>query len=356
MKLVKWKDNPILSPTDDKWQNFQTFNAGAILIDDTIHIFYRAIGEDFISRIGYAKSKDGINIEERSSSPVFEHSYPSPFNNNRNLIPNSGGSRYGAEDPRVVRVNNERKIYMTYNFYDGYNIGVMLTEISIKDLKIRNWRWKNPLLLSPMNGIHKNWVIFPEKIGKRYAILHTISPEVDIEYLKNLRCPEDIESYHCPLPKFGWEMCVKGAAAPPMKTKEGWLLLFHAIGKDGYYKIGAMLLDKKNPTEIISCSNGPILEPKENYEFSGIKPGVVYTTGAVIKNSKLLVYYGASDTYLCVAYANIDEFVESLLEERGCYYDEDVSKKIQRKPCFRTRPSQSLGKRSCIQWMPGEEK
>ncbi len=81
------------------------------------------------------------------------------------------------------------------------------------------------------------------------------------------------------------------------------------------YKVGAMLLDLNDPTKILCRSKEPILEPNEFYENVGFKPGIVYMTGAVIKDGLLLVYYGGADSYVCAASAPFEEFVEALIKE-----------------------------------------
>ncbi|MDP3004338.1 MAG: hypothetical protein Q8N43_02440, partial [Candidatus Azambacteria bacterium] len=108
----------------------------------------------------------------------------------------------------------------------------------------------------------------------------------------------------------------RGAGAPPLKTKYGWLLFYHAMDNDwSKYKVGAMLLDLNDPTKILYRAKEPVLEPEEIYENNGYKPGIVYISGAVIKDGDLLVYYGCSDSYVSVAYANLDDFLEALKKE-----------------------------------------
>lgn len=314
-RLVRWKGNPIISPTGNSWENMQTFNPGVVLLDGRIHILYRAIGGDWVSRLGYASSSDGFNIDERLPHPVYEHRWPSPFPSSSFNAPEdyiSGGGAFGVEDPRLVKMKGEDKVYMTYTFYDGRNIGIMLTSIRVDDFLEKRWNWKPPILISPPDQPHKNWVLFPEKIDDRYVILHTLSPDIGIAYLDSLDTPGPIQSYYRPVPRDTWDRVVRGAAAPPIRTDPGWLLLYHATTDDGYYRVGAMILDLDDPTKVLYRARAPLLGPKESYEFSGFKPGVTYVTGAVVKDSLLLVYYGAADTHVCVAYTSLDELIDYL--------------------------------------------
>lgn len=74
LQLVRAEENPIIEPRPEHdWEAWQTFNPGIILLEGKVHFLYRAIGQDGISRLGYAASQDGFKIDERLSSPVYEH-------------------------------------------------------------------------------------------------------------------------------------------------------------------------------------------------------------------------------------------------------------------------------------------
>ncbi|MBI2591424.1 MAG: hypothetical protein HYW34_01980, partial [Candidatus Brennerbacteria bacterium] len=200
----------------------------------------------------------------------------------------------------------------------GLRVG--LTSIKLNDFLKKKWRWSPPVLLSPPGETHKNWVIFPEKIKGKYAILHSISPEIQVAYFNELKFKpgQYIKSSHNGVyRKNCWDSWMRGAGPPPVKTKYGWLIFYHAINErdPGKYKIGAMLLDLYDPSKVICRLKEPILEPDEAYENNGFKSGVIYASGAVVKNKTLFFYFGASDNYVCVAYAGFDEFVESLRKE-----------------------------------------
>ena len=205
---------------------------------------------------------------------------------------------------------------MTYTACDG-GLGVALTSIKIDDFLNKRWNWSIPKLISKPGEVHKNWVIFPEKIRGKYAILHSIATEISIDYRDSLNFKEGefIESHYDGATKEkNWERWIKGVGPPPIKTNKGWLIFYHAIDSDsGKYKIGALLLDLKHPTRIICRSRYPVLEPSEDYENNGAKPGIVYVTGAVVKNGSLLIYYGAADNYVGVAYTNLNKFLNRLL-------------------------------------------
>ncbi|MEI7891393.1 MAG: hypothetical protein WCI36_05515 [bacterium] len=315
-KLKKHHANPILKPQGkNSWENDATFNPAAIFLDNKIHLLYRAIGQDGISTIGYASSTDGVTIGERLESPIFSLAkYPKITIGGSDYV--SGGSWAGCEDPRITKIG--KRIYMTYVLFDGANPpGVGLTSISVSDFLNKVWKWKKPKLISKHGEIQKNWMLFPEKIKGKYAILHSITPKISIEYVDSLeKGGIEIESGKKPgIDEHRWDNIVRGAGSPPLWTKHGWLVLYHAMDKrdPNKYKVGAMLLDHDDPTKILHRCKHPILEPVESYENEGAKSGVVYVCGAVIKDDKLLVYYGGADSVVCVASEDLDAFLKDMM-------------------------------------------
>lgn len=321
--------NPILSPLPHSdWETRGTFNPAAIDDDENrIHLLYRAIGDNGLSNIGHASSPDGVSFDRRSSFPVYQPakeekvadnkkpSGPSEYNP---TLYTSGGGWGGHEDPRAVRIGD--RVYMTYTAFQGWeSVRIALTSISLKDLKRERWNWRKPLLLSPPNEVHKNWMLFPEKINGRYAILHGISPQVLVDYVDNIDNPYPGQYIKSKAPKGGrqthWDNWMRGAGAPPIKTNIGWLLLYHAMDRKdpNKYKLGAMILDIDNPTKIIYRSPEPILYPEMFYE-NDEKPGVVYASGAIVKNGDLLIYYGGGDKYVCVAQTPLQPLLDWLME------------------------------------------
>ncbi len=297
--------NPILNPIPEHlWETKGTFNAATIFLEGKVHLLYRAIGEKGNSVLGYATSKEGVNIDERLDYPVYSHKFMS-------------GDGYGScEDPRLTKLDD--KLYMTYTAFNECNPpSVVLSSINVKDFLEKKWKWEKPTLLSPPGEIHKNWVIFPEKINGKYAILHSISPKIQIDYFDSLEfknCPH-IKSFHCfASRKNCWDNMVKGAGPPPINTEAGWLVIYHAINKQdpSRYKLGAMILDHDNPTKIMYRSSYPILEPDAKYENEGFKAGIVYACGAIVIDKQLFIYYGGADTVTCVATINLNQFLNKL--------------------------------------------
>ena len=324
--IQKHEGNPIIEPRPDHfWEMKATFNPAALHTDGRVHLLYRAIGGDDMSTLGYAVSDDGIMIAERPDKFAFKHeskgATPLTSVPKINYL-SGGGSAGGAEDPRLMLMEEEDKIYLTYTAFDGWgSVRIALATISKEDFVNQQWRWSSPVFLSPKGEIHKNWVLFPEKINGKYAILHSISPRISIEYVDDLADFENDERsikshYDKRSNSLEWDNWVRGAGPPPIRTRIGWLLFYHAmdIRDPNRYKLGAMILDVKDPTRILYRSRMPVLEPEEWYENSGWKSGVVYSCGAVVKNGDLYVYYGGADSVVCVAMANLDYFLEELVQ------------------------------------------
>jgi predicted GH43/DUF377 family glycosyl hydrolase len=326
-KVKRHHANPVMSPrAHQEWEIRGTFNPAAVEDDEgNVHLLYRALGENGLSNIGHASSKDGINIDSRSSFPVYQPAIEERITRNAENPPiyhpaiyTSGGGWGGYEDPRTVKIGN--RVYMTYTAFQGWeSVRIGLTSIDVGDLRKHRWNWRKPRLISPLNEVHKNWVLFPEKINGKYAILHGLVPKILIDYVDDLDAPiRPIKSMRPqgiqPGREAFWDNLVRGAGPPPIRTEKGWLLLYHGLDKREYhrYKLGAMLLDLDDPTKILYRSPEPILEPDMHYE-NDWKPGIVYASGALVRNGQLMIYYGGGDKHACVAQTPLNELLDWLV-------------------------------------------
>ena len=327
--------NPILAPQNENhWESFNVFNPATIYEAGKVHIFYRAQGYDYVSTVGYASSKDGITVDERLDKPIFtpQHHLKSKKHRQPNLDPfSSGGGFGGCEDPRVTIIDD--RLYMVYVANDGNLPRLALTSISVKDFLAKRWFWETPVLISPPGVVDKSGCILPEKINGKYVIFHRIFPNILIDFVDSL----DFKGYtwlkgefSIDIRKNKWDSLKIGIGAPPIKTKDGWLLIYYDVDdKDGAkYKIGAMLLDLNNPVKVLHRTDAPILEPLARYENEGFKPGIAYPCGAVVIKETLFVYYGGADSVVCVATANLDHFLSELKHSEIAKLEPAIIKRI----------------------------
>jgi predicted GH43/DUF377 family glycosyl hydrolase len=320
-QLPKYRHNPILKPqTNHDWEAFNTFNAGALYEADQVHILYRAQGFDYTSSIGYAASNDGYTITERLDQPIFLPTRPKEKQTKVRHVRMdyySGSLCGGCEDPRLTRLGD--RIFMTYVAYDGWTEPrIALTSISVRNFLDRQWLWTKPVLISPPGIVDKSACLLPEKINGQYVIFHRVFPNILVDFIDNLDFTGDhyLKGQYkiSPRSPLWWDSRKIGPGAPPLKTKDGWLLIYQAVDdKDAsHYKVGAMLLDLNNPARELYRSRYPIIEPDQWYEYHGFKAGVVYPCGAVIIDETLFVYYGAADSYVAVATAPLNRFLDQL--------------------------------------------
>lgn len=319
--IKKAKNNPILAPRPHvPWDSRASFNSAAIYEDGKVHFLYRALGDTDLSVLGYATSSDGLTIDHRSDEPAYipREPFETPGGHRFNSIAQhfaSGGGYGGVEDPRITRV--EDKVYLTYVAFDGATPPrAAMSSIDVEDFVKNKWdKWDKAKLISAPGMVNKSAVVLPRKVKGKYVVMHRVYPNILIDYLDNLEFNEYLQGhYFIPPRKKFWDSKKVGAGAPPMETKDGWLLIYQSVGYQdpGRYKIGAMMLDINNPSKVLYRTHMPIIEPEEHYENNGFKAGVVYPCGSVIMNGKLFIYYGGADSYVNAATADLDTFLDEM--------------------------------------------
>jgi beta-1,2-mannobiose phosphorylase / 1,2-beta-oligomannan phosphorylase len=356
--LLKHHGNPIIEPRPHlAWESKATFNPGAVEVGGKIHLLYRAIGDNDISVVGHAVSYDGLNIAERSDEPAYiPELIPdakmkisgTPQPNGSGVYVSGGGWWGGSEDPRATYIKEDSKVYMLYVAFDGWSPPrVAMTSIDVANFLAKKWdTWSQAKVISMppeqlakdsrfRDVVDKNACLLPEKINGKYVIFHRIFPDILVDFVDDLdfegaHGAEYLKGEHKISPRPGyWDSRKVGAGAPPIKTKDGWLLIYQAVGDAdaGRYKIGAMMLDLHDPTKVLYRCNEPVLSPEEWYENTGWKSGVVYPCGAVEKDGTLFVYYGGADSVVCVATAKLDEFIDHLKKDGAPKLVEEIKSK-----------------------------
>jgi len=207
---------------------------------------------------------------------------------------------------------------MFYTAYNNINAPrVAVTSILEKDFLAQNWKWSAPRAISPLGCSNKDAVIFPEKIKGKYAALHRLNNKsIDIQYLPDLTfrkitlCQEN--NWIMPRPGM-WDGEKVGINGAPIKTKDGWLMLYHGISPyDKHYRFGALLLKLDKPEEVIARTRDPIFEPKTIYEKEGDVANVVFSCGHALVKDTLFIYYGGGDKVIGVATVNIHKLLKEV--------------------------------------------
>ena len=302
--------NPILLPNKEhNWESKAVFNPAAIEVGGKIHILYRALSEHNTSSFGYASTKNGVDITER----LADQAYLPSEEFEKKKIDNANS---GCEDPRLTKIG--KNIYVCYTAFDG--IGpprVAVSSITLKNFLAKKWNWEKPVLITPAGFDDKDTCLFPEKLKEGYFILHIVGNEICGDYFKTLNFKN--ESVKKCIRIIGprensWDSAKVGITAPPIKTKYGWLLLYHGVSKShSAYRVGALLLDLKDPAIVLARSTDPIFEPVEQYEKVGIVNNVVFPCGMVVKDKLLYIYYGGADTVVGVATMKLDVILKALV-------------------------------------------
>lgn len=312
IRLKRFIGNPIIKPIpESNWESKFTFNPAAVYEGGKVHIVYRAMNDEGRSVFGYASSPDGLNIDKRSSDPI----YFSREDTKKKIDP----IYHSCEDPRITKIGD--KLYMCYTAFDGRNPTVVaLTSINVSDFTNNNWKWETPRIISNPTRSDKNSCVFPEKVNGKYVFLHRLEHKIWIDYFDDLKFAgkKYLAGKEILLPREGmWDSEKIGIAGPPVKTDEGWLLIYHGLSKyDRKYRLSAVLLGLNSPDKVKSRLDYPIIEPEKDYENVGDRPGTIFACGSVVIDEKLYVYYGAADQVVGVAYCDLEDLIQALLLQK----------------------------------------
>ncbi len=310
--------NPILTRADipDIPPNVvdvtSVFNPGAIRIGDRDLLLLRVQTRGRETVLMVAESADGVHFVVRPELVEIE---------GLDLV---AQTIYHVYDPRLTRIDENIYVMFAADTDEGCRLGVACTD----DF--------NRVRLVGFGGDEdtRNGVLFPERLGGRFLRLErhnrvqlpggvTTGSEIvlaESEDLINWRHIGPVMSGRCHY----WDELV-GSGPPPVKTREGWLHIYHGIATHfagaNIYQAGVVLLDLENPQRVLARSRNNILEPRESYELVGQVPNVVFPSGIIIDsfddegfampNSPVRVYYGAADTVVALATTTIDELIRA---------------------------------------------
>jgi predicted GH43/DUF377 family glycosyl hydrolase len=334
--LKRYEGNPVLSPRPGAWDSVSTFNPGAVLHEGRVLMLYRAVSDigQYVSRFGLAASEDGRRFERVVDGPVFG--------------PRQDYEAGGVEDARITCEGDQFLItyaavsvvpgpaYADMDFFtvtkqDPYAerpgippMGPSYTGL-LRSHDLRNFTQEG--LITPPGVDDRDGVLFPEKVGGRYVMLHrptswvgerygTEKPAIWLAYSHDLHTWDygEGDGNLLMVPEAGWEEAKIGAGPPPVRTDAGWLMIYHGVDHRYVYRVGAALLDLEDPSRVLARTSDFLMQPGEEWEQAGIIPNVCFPTAALWEPGReLLVYYGAADMHVGLATADMDELLDYLL-------------------------------------------
>jgi predicted GH43/DUF377 family glycosyl hydrolase len=270
----------------------------------------RAVGEGHISsltfRSGTIAADGSVSVDPTArlaSVPIIRSRTSMPIGDDvevvfgsdeelseRIIFPLTDAQSNGIEDARFVEFNDngQKTFYATYTAYSGRAIRSEL----LATTDFQSFR------MTPLDGSaarNKGMALFPRKIDGRYAMIGRQDNEnLYLIYSDDLYSWEGGQSIL--QPKYPWEFVQIGNCGSPIELDDCWLLLIHGVGPVRKYSIGAVLLDKKDPSKVLARSREPLVYP-EPTEREGYVPNVVYTCGAIRHRDQIILPYAVSDTF-----------------------------------------------------------
>jgi predicted GH43/DUF377 family glycosyl hydrolase len=275
-----------------------TFRTGSIAASGDVTI-------DPTSRIATSPSV-GIRSLGSAGNEVSLTFVSSDDVSERVIFPITQTHWHGIEDARFVEFKDDGKktYYATYTAYSGDAIRSEFLETT----DFINFR------LMPLSGTaaqNKGMALFPRKIGGKFAMI----ARQDNENLY-LVYSDDLYSWNGGTailkPEFPWEFVQMGNCGSPIELDEGWLLLTHGVGPVRKYSIGAVLLDRNDPSKVLARSRAPLVRPGPS-EREGYVPNVVYTCGALRHKDKIILPYAVSDTFSNFATIDIASLIGAMV-------------------------------------------
>lgn len=293
MGIVRYSENPILTKEDVLFKVNSIFNPGAVKYKDKYILLCRVEMPIGRSSLVIADSIDGYNFKV-ASKPVLT---PEDHKDHFEYV------KWGIEDARITQIGD--KFYLAYTGYSRHQPLVILTETT----DFINFKIHGPIS-EPSN---KDCALFPDKIGGYYWKVDRPTAETRRDIWIS-RSPDLIHWGGYKIlqePELGtWEQDKIGSSSNPIKTKDGWLMLYHGVrsfGTGSIYKLSVVLLDLEKPWMIKGKSKEPILTPDLDYERIGDVNNVIFSNGWIVEeNGNIKIYYSGADSNICLAETNVE--------------------------------------------------
>ncbi len=292
--------NPILLPQDAPTPAAAVLNPGVAEVNGEVLLLVRVEDRRGISHLHVVRSANGVDGWRWDTAPL--------------LVPDTDPAcpydEWGCEDARITQLHT-REWIIAFTAASRYGPTVALAKtqdfLTVERLGI---------VLSPNN---KDCIIFPDQFEEKWLMLHrpVAGNQEHIWYASS----NDLIHWSHPgilIPERGgpwWDGLKLGAGAPPLRTKEGWLLIYHGvkeIANRPIYRLGLALLDSANHRHVIARTAEWVFSPEAEYERRGDAPNVVYTCGALLRGDEVWMYYGAADFCICLATAKLADLLEAV--------------------------------------------
>ncbi|MFM9943586.1 MAG: glycoside hydrolase family 130 protein [Hyphomicrobiaceae bacterium] len=274
-----------------------TFRSGIIDVDGNVTVdpTARLATAPKITNRNAGSEGDDVEIVFQEETQLSE----------RVIFPITDSQVNGIEDARFVQFENEGSptYFATYTAYSGRAIRSELIETA----DFRKFR------MTPLKGSatrNKGMGLFPRKIDGKYAMIGRQDNEnLHLIYSDDLYTWEGGQAFL--QPQYPWEFVQIGNCGSPIELDEGWLLFTHGVGPVRKYAIGAVLLDKNDPSKVLARSREPLVRPDAT-EREGYVPNVVYTCGALRLGDRIVLPYAVSDTFSNFATIKIGALLRAL--------------------------------------------
>jgi predicted GH43/DUF377 family glycosyl hydrolase len=298
----RYPENPILTGADFPPDSgvVRVFNSGIIKWRGKYMMACRAEDQALVGRIWIAESDDGYHFVPRPTPVSMPDDDPE-------YAEYAAGMIY---DPRITELDG--RCYLVHAAHSAHTCRLSL--IQTEDFEHFTWLG----FISETDN--RNGVLFPEKVRGLYARLDRPNPGAEFGDMWVSYSPDLIfwGRSRCVLRncQVRWAWSKIGPAAVPIRTPEGWLVIFHGVRtqcKSHYvYQLGVCLLDLEEPHRVVRLAKEAILEPRELYELVGQTPSVVFSSGAVVEDDgEVKIYYGGADTVQCLATTTVDRLLDA---------------------------------------------
>jgi predicted GH43/DUF377 family glycosyl hydrolase len=293
----RYAGNPVLTRADIPYEVETVHNAAVVKHRGVYIMLFRSHLRTGRSILGLARSRDGFRFTAD----------PQPFLTPAKDGPFAEYEEYGVEDPRITLIDGEYLI--AYSAYSRNGVRIALA-------KTRDFVTLERFSLITQAD-YRNVVIFPEKFDGLYARLDRPHSEISpwsiwISYSPDLRYWGDSQLVMKPV-QYHWDEMKIGPGAPPIRTPEGWLCIYHGVFQTmagAVYRLGVALHDLNDPARIIAVGDSWILQPEDPWEITGYVSNVVFTCGAVAEqDGTVKLYWGGADSVMCAGEADLSDLV-----------------------------------------------